>query len=129
MEYPYWTILVAVLLPYLWATVGMVFKIKMDGKIDLKTPREQAARLQGPGKRANAAQSNSWEALGVYTACFFSAVMAGVQPEYVTLPAIGWVSFRVLHGLAYLADIGLLRMVCFVGGMVCSLTLLMKAMW
>lgn len=70
MTYPFWTILVAAFLPYVWATTAMLYKIKMDGKIDLKSPRDQALRLEGAGKRANAAQSNAWEALAVYTACF-----------------------------------------------------------
>lgn len=127
MNYPVWTILVAVLLPYIWATIGMLFKIKMDGKIDLKSPRDQAARLEGIGKRANAAQSNSWEALGVYTACFLTAVTCGVEPEQIMLPAMIWVAFRVMHGLAYLADIGILRMFSFTGGMACSIMIIFRA--
>ena len=127
MNYPIWTILVAVLLPYMWATIGMLFKIKMDGRVDIKSPRDQAARLEGVGKRANAAQSNSWEALGVYTACFLTAVVCRVEPENIILPAMAWVAFRLIHGLAYLADVGLLRMLSFTGGMACSIIIILKA--
>lgn len=126
MNYPFWTLLVAVILPYIWATAGMVFKIKMDGKLDMKSPRDQATRLEGIGKRANAAQSNAWEALAVFTACFLSAVAVGVEPSSMALPAMIWVVFRILHGLAYLADIALLRMTSFVGGMVCSFIIFSK---
>lgn len=126
MDYPFWTILVAVMLPYIWATAGMIFKIKMDGKLDLKAPREQSARLEGIGKRCNAAQSNSWEALAVFSACFLSAVAANVEPEALVIPATVWVGFRIMHGLSYLADIGLLRMISFTGGMVCSFIIISK---
>jgi len=128
MDYPYWTLLIAALLPYVWATVAMVYKIKMDGKIDLKLPREQTARLDGAGKRANAAQSNAWEALAVYTACFLTAVVADVDPGLLIIPAIGWVVCRLVHGFAYVSDIALLRMLAFAGGMFCNIMIIVKAL-
>ena len=128
MTYPYWTILVAVLLPYIWATVAMVYKIKMDGKIDVKTPRDQTSRLEGAGKRANAAQSNAWEALAVYTACFLTAVAAGVDSQLIALPAMVWVGARVVHGISYVADIAFIRMASFVAGMVCNIIIISKVL-
>jgi len=126
MEYPYWTLLVAILLPYVWATVAMVFKIKMDGKVDINTPRDQTKRLEGAGKRADAAQSNSWEALAVYTVCFLTAVVAGVEPAQISLLAIIWVVCRLLHGISYVADLAPVRMLSFVGGMACNIMIFIK---
>ena len=128
MEYPFWTILVAVLLPYVWATVAMVFKIKMDGKIDLKTPREQTKKLEGTGKRADAAQSNAWEALAVFTACFLTAVAAGVEAEQISLFAMLWVAFRLLHGIAYVSNLAYLRMFGFAAAMFCNVMILAKVL-
>ena len=122
--YPYWTILVAVLLPYIWATVAMYFKKKQLGSIDLKLPRKQTDLLEGAGYRANAAQSNSWEALAVYTACFLTAVSAGVEPDKIFIPALLWVGFRIMHGITYIADVAPLRMLGFVGGMACNVLIL-----
>ena len=127
MDYPYWTILVAVLLPYIWSSLAAYYKYKMDGKIDVNTPREQSARLDGAGKRANAAQSNAWEALGVYSACFLTAVVAGVEADQIKLLAILWVVFRVLHGASYVADIAKIRMFSFAAGMVCNILIVTKA--
>ncbi len=128
MEYPYWTLLTAVLLPYIWATVAMVYKIKMDGKIDLKTPREQTKRLEGAGKRADAAQSNAWEALAVYAACFLCAVTAGIDPAKISLFTMIWVGCRLAHGIAYVADFAPIRMVAFAGGMFCNIMIIAKVL-
>lgn len=126
MNYPFWTLVTAIFLPYIWATAAMVYKIKMDGKVDIKTPRDQTARLEGAGKRANAAQSNAWEALAVFSACFLSAVAANVDPAQITLPATVWVACRITHGVSYIADIAMVRMLSFVGGMACNIIILTK---
>jgi len=124
--YPYWTILVAVFLPYLWATVAMYYKKKQLGSIDVKLPRKQTDLLKGEGYRANAAQSNAWEALAVYTACFLTAVSAGVEPDKLVYPGAFWVAFRVMHGITYVAGIASLRMASFAGGMACNVIIIAK---
>ena len=126
MTYPFWTIITAAFLPYLWSIAGMIYKIKMDGKIDIKSPRDQASRLEGAGKRANAAQNNAWEALAVYSACFLTAVVAGVDPAQIEWPAIIWVGFRLIHGLTYIANLGFIRMLSFIGAMICNVIIVTK---
>ena len=78
MTYPFWALFVGVLLPYLTAMTGTVYKKKQFGKIDFNSPREQSEKLDGAGKRAVAAQSNTWEALIVFSTSFFAAFDAMV---------------------------------------------------
>lgn len=122
--YPFWTILAAVLLPYIWATVAVYYKKKQLGVVDVKLPRKQTDQLEGAGYRANAAQSNAWEALAVYSVCFLTAAVAEVSPEKIILPASLWVGFRVLHGASYVAGIAPVRMFAFAGGMACNFWIL-----
>ncbi|MCM8533803.1 MAG: hypothetical protein NE330_21750, partial [Lentisphaeraceae bacterium] len=65
MKYPFWALFIGVMLPYITAFIGTLYKKKQFGKIDFNSPREQTSELEGAGKRASAAQSNSWEALTV----------------------------------------------------------------
>ena len=60
------------LIPYVMAFISGYFRKKQFGKVDNQNPREQYAKLEGVGARAVAAQQNSWEALGIYTATSYS---------------------------------------------------------
>jgi len=60
MSYPYWSLLCAILIPYLITFYTAYLRKKQLGKIDLKHPRQQYAQLEGQGARAVAAQSNAW---------------------------------------------------------------------
>ncbi len=127
MTTPFWCLFVVVLLPYVLAGVGGYFRGKEFGDADNKNPRAQAARLEGTGARAYAAQANAWEATAVFTAAVFTAHLAGV-PEASAAPwTIAFVVARVLHPTFYILDQDKLRSVAFLAGFVCVIALFVKA--
>lgn len=127
MKYPFWALFVGAMLPYITAFIGTIYKKKQFGKIDFNSPREQTNKLEGSGRRASAAQANSWEALTVFATSFFAAYAAGVPAEKVTYCAIAWVVARVLYPIFYITDFAMGRVVAFVLGMAACIRLLTLA--
>jgi len=101
------------LIPYVMAFISGYFRKKQFGKVDNQNPREQYAKLEGVGARAVAAQQNSWEALGIYTATLVAVVCSGVEVDHLSEAAIVVLTARLLHGFFYLANIDKLRTASF----------------
>jgi uncharacterized MAPEG superfamily protein len=127
MTTPFWCVLVVLLLPLSLAFTGGYFRGKAFGTADNKNPRAQAAKLEGPGARAYAAQANAWEAATMFPAAVLTTHAAGLPAEVAAPWTIAFVVFRVLHAVFYLADIDKARSVAFIGGMVCIVALFVKA--
>jgi uncharacterized MAPEG superfamily protein len=113
-------------LPYPLAWVGAYFKQKQFGTIDNKHPRLQVARLEGAGARAAGAQANAWEALAVFTAVL--AVLHFANPEVARGStaanlSLGFLATRIVHPIAYLANIDIVRSLVFVVGVACAIGL------
>ena len=117
MTTPFWCLLIAVFLPYVLSTLGGYFKVKQFGTLDNKTPRVQAAKLEGVGARCYAAQQNAWEALPVFASAVLVAHLTGANPESSASAAVLWVVARVLHAVTYLANIDWGRSLAFLVGM------------
>ncbi len=115
-------LLVAVVLPLLWAIATLPHRKRQFGRVDMSEPRLQGAQLTGAGARAWGAQMNAWEALLVFVAANVAALAAGVEPTgNWSLAAPVWVAARLFHGLAYLIGLPVLRVVCFVASLGMSL--------
>ena len=117
MTTPFWCLLVAVLLPYVWAGVGGYHKKQQFGSLDANHPRAQSAALEDTGARTNAAQLNSWEALPVFVAAVTVAHLAGAAVGLSAAAALLFVAGRVLHGVFYITDLAPLRSLSFVVGL------------
>jgi uncharacterized MAPEG superfamily protein len=113
MTLPLVCLLAGMILPYVWGGISSFHRQKQFGKMDNHNPREQAAKLVGAGARAYAAQANAWEALAIFAPAVLLAHFA--KPEATLAPtlAIVWLVGRVLHGVAYLADIDKARSAMF----------------
>ncbi len=116
MTTPFWCLLVAVLLPYVWAGVGVYYKRQQFGTIDPNHPRAQSAALTDAGARANAAQLNSWEALPVFGAAVLVAHLAGADAGLSAVASLVFVASRVLHGSFYIRNLAPLRSLSFTVG-------------
>ena len=127
MTTPLWCLVAVMFMPVPLAMLGGYFRGKAFGKADNKEPRSQAAKLEGTGARAYAAQQNAWEATGIFTVTIVVTHLAGLPAEVAAPWALGFVAFRVLHAVFYLTDIDMARSAAFLGGMVCAITLLVKA--
>ncbi len=127
MTTPFWCLFIVVLLPYILAGAAGYLKVRQLGNLDTKNPRAQAAQLEGAGARAWAAQSNSWEAIGVFTAAVIVNHLKGADPEFSALLAQVFVASRVVHGAVYIADLDKLRSAVFLVGLVCSIWLFLAS--
>jgi uncharacterized MAPEG superfamily protein len=127
MTTPFWCVLVVLLLPLPLAFAGGYYRGKAFGAADNKNPRAQAAKLEGPGARAYAAQANAWEAAILFPAAVLTTHAAGLSAEAAAPWAVAFVAFRILHGIFYIQDIDKARSLAFMGGMVCIVALFVKA--
>jgi uncharacterized MAPEG superfamily protein len=127
MTTPFWCIAAVLLLPLLLAFTGGYYRGKAFGTADNKNPRAQAAKLEGPGARAYAAQANAWEAAILFSAAVLTTHAAGLPAEAAAPWTIAFVVFRVLHGIFYIQDIDKARSLAFLGGVVCIVALFVKA--
>jgi len=124
MSTAYWCILAAALLPYVWVAVA-----KASGeRYDNRDPRGWLARQDAPRTvRGAAAQLNAFEAFAPFAAGVLMAQAAGVDPARITQLALGFVGFRILHGLLYLAGQPRLRSLAWLGGIACVVVLMVSA--
>ena len=120
--------IIGALLPYLWASASIPFRSREFGTVDLRTPRVQGEQLTDGGARVVGAQGNAWEALIVFSAANTMAIWAGVDPpgSWASL-AVGWAAARVAHGVFYVADVPVGRIVGFLGGLICSVSIAVMA--
>jgi uncharacterized MAPEG superfamily protein len=127
MTIPFWCVLVVLFLPILLAFAGGYYRGKAFGSADNKNPRAQAAKLDGAGARAYAAQANAWEAAVLFTAAILTSHLAGLSAEAATPWALAFVVARVLHAIFYIQDIDKGRSIAFLGSLVCVIALFVKA--
>jgi uncharacterized MAPEG superfamily protein len=110
-----WCILIAFCLPYL--CIGIA---RISGGYRLRhnhDPRGFLDSLEGLGKRAYAAQLNSFEVTPAFAAAVIVAHLAG-NAELVTINVLSvlFITSRLLYIICYLADWATLRsLVWFVG--------------
>ena len=127
MTTPFWCILVAGLLPYVWVGIAAAERRKQFGKADNKLPRLQEAQLTGRGARAMGAHNNAFETFPFFAAAVIVAHIAGADPGWSTIFALAFVAARIVHGFLYLADIDVMRSLSFGVGQVCSIALFVLA--
>jgi uncharacterized MAPEG superfamily protein len=127
MTTPFWCLLAACLIPYFIAPIGGYFRVKQFGEMDNKNPRAQGAQLTGVGARAQAAQSNAWEALPVFASAVIVAHLAGADPGSSSTAALVFIAARIGHAGAYLADLDKARSGIFTLGLGCCVWLFVLA--
>jgi uncharacterized MAPEG superfamily protein len=117
MSIALWCVLVAALLPYL-GTISAKAGGRMPARNN-SNPREWLEQLQGWPKRAHWYQQNSFEAFPAFAAAVIVAQMLhAAQPRIDTL-ALGFIGFRLLHYVFYLADAALMRSLVWFGSVTC----------
>ena len=117
---------VACALPSLCAMLaksGGVGKRRRDGGFDNHNPRDWLSRQTGWQARANAAQSNSWEALPIFLAGLFVAQQHQATQGTVDALAMGFIAARLGYIGLYLADQATLRSVVWAAGIAASAAL------
>lgn len=120
MTIPLWTLLVAVILPYMWLGPSFSARKEQFGAADNAHPRVQVAKLEGKGARAYAAHQNAFEALAVYAPAVLVAHVTHANPTHSMILSIVWVVCRFLHGVLYIANVDKARSGMFALAMLAS---------
>jgi uncharacterized MAPEG superfamily protein len=110
------SLLILCILPLACAWTAAYYKNQQLGSVDNKEPRTQAQQLTGAGARAVAAQSNSWEALALFSAAILAIVVSGVALESIATLALVFTALRVIYIPFYVANKDALRSLTFIAG-------------
>ncbi len=105
-------LLIACLLPIVCAGLAKsrgYGKRRRDGGYDNHNPRAWAQSLEGWAARANAAQSNSFEALPLFIAAVLVAGQHQADPARIDQLALAFIACRVAYIAAYLGNKAMLR--------------------
>ncbi|MBM3377193.1 MAG: hypothetical protein FJY38_03230 [Betaproteobacteria bacterium] len=123
MTIAFWCLLIVAVLPIVCAGIA-----KAGGEAyDNHNPREWLDRQEGFRKRATAAQQNSWEAFGFFTAAVFVAHASGGPSEAVDQMAIAFVVARALFILTYVADWAMVRSLVWFAGFFLTISIFVSA--
>src|SRR4051812_19885864 len=96
----YWCVLVAVLLPYVCAYLAKsrgFGKPRSQGGYDNEDPRGWLAHQAGWQARANAAQSNSFEALPFFIGAVIIAHQLAAPQTRIDILAVLFVTLRLIY--------------------------------
>lgn len=124
MNWTYFSLLIAGVLPVACAGIAKLgFK-----HYDNHNPRAWLDKQTGFRARANAAQSNSFEAFPFFAAGVLLALLAGVDHAKIDALSIGFVVARIAYIACYVADSATLRSVVWTTGYGCTIALFVLAM-
>ncbi len=127
MTTPFWCILVASLLPYVWSSAAVKARIDQFGQLDNRLPRAQQALLGGWGARSLAASANGFETFPLFAAAVIIAHIAGADAGASAAWSLVYLAARSLHGIFYVGDLDKLRTLAFAAGQACSVALFVLA--
>lgn len=123
MNWSYLSILLAGVLPVACAGIAKLgFK-----QYDNHNPRDWLAKQTGFRARANAAQSNSFEAFPFFAAGVVLALLAGVDHARIDALGISFVVARIAYIACYVGDKATLRSVVWTIGYGCVIALYILA--
>ncbi|TCV84077.1 MAPEG family protein [Sulfurirhabdus autotrophica] len=124
MSIAYWCIFISGLLPFFWS---MSWRWPVYSLTANLAPRSFEVKLSGWRLRAHWAHLNAIEAFPQFAVAVIVAQQFHVSQSIVDELAIAFVIFRVVHGLFYLADLGVPRTLAFAGGGACTIALFLLA--
>ncbi len=108
MPVAYWCVLIAALLPIVWAWYA-----KAGMQSDNRYPREEVDDLPPMKRRAYAAHQNAYECFPVFAAAVIIAVTQRAPIDIVNWLAVAYIVFRIAHGLLYIYNKPPLRSLAF----------------
>lgn len=122
MTIPFACVAAAFLLIYA-IRVAVIVALRGTGRFDNRHPRDQQAKLEGWGKRANAAHANSFEGFGPFAASVFVAHLGHADPQWSTLLAVVYVVARTVYPVLYVANVSTARSLVWGVGFLATLAL------
>ena len=127
MTIAFWCVLVAGIMPIVWAAFA-----KMGPGSDFKhytnnQPRAYLSQVTGMAQRANWAQQNAWEAFAPFAAAIIIASFVGLTQGWIDRLALIFIVARTIYGVAYILDQAYLRSLMWFVGFVCIVSLYIMA--
>jgi uncharacterized MAPEG superfamily protein len=117
-----WSLLAAMFLSYIWVFGSLPFRLKKLGEVEFRHPRHQSKKLVDAGSSVVGAQFNACEALTIFGVANLIAFMSWLDAiGYWSMAAMVWVVARFFHGVFYMVNIPVLRIICFYTGLGMSL--------
>ena len=126
MTIAYFCVLIAVVLPLVWAGAAKKGLVK-SRQYDNNAPRLQLENLDGAAQRANWAQQNAYEALPGFIAAVIIAHLANAEQITIDSLAVVHVLARALHGICYIKDLATARSAVWTLGFVATIGLFVAA--
>jgi uncharacterized MAPEG superfamily protein len=109
MTTPFLCVFIAFMLIWFPRALVVTATLRSGQKFDNNHPRDQQARLEGWGKRAQAAHNNAFEAFAPFAAAVVIAHLSGADPARSAQLAVIHVVARVIYPIIYVADLATLR--------------------
>ena len=109
MTTPFLCVFLAFLLIYLPRLFVLVAQTRRPEGFDNRHPRDQQSRLEGWGRRANAAHANAFEAFAPFAAAVLVAHLAGADARWSSILAIVFVVSRAIYPVLYMTNLDKLR--------------------
>ena len=125
MTLAYWCVFIAILLPLLFTGIAK-FTGRYGPKANL-APREYLENLDGFRKRANWAQLNTLESIPSFMAAVIIAHQIGGDQSSINTLAVTYIILRVIYGVLYIANKGILRTIVWTAALSCILGLFFTA--
>jgi len=122
MTIAFWCVLVAALLPYLFALGA-----KWTRRYDNARPRSSLEQNQGWRLRAHWAHLNSFEAFGPFAAAVIINHLAQGPSAAADTLALAFIALRLVYAALYIADKPSARSLVWTAGIACVVALFVKA--
>ena len=122
MTIAFWTLLFAIMLPWLMALIKKT-PSSLHGKYNNSAPRAGEQDLQGVSQRVSWAEQNSYEILPGYIAAIIVSYLVGAEQYCIDIFALIFIGSRILYCLCYIKDWPSLRSAVWVVGLLCIIAI------
>ena len=122
MTIAFWTLLFAIMLPWLMALIKKT-PSSLHGKYNNRAPRAGEQDLQGVSQRVSWAEQNSYEILPGYIAAIIVSYLVGAEQYCIDIFALIFIGSRILYCLCYVKDWPSLRSAVWVVGLLCIIAI------
>lgn len=125
MPIAYWCVLIAALLPFVWAKYA-----KTGTASDNRYPREDYEVFPPAKRRAYAAHQNAFESFPFFAVAVVAALVMGAPVSIVNILAVLFIALRIAHGLLYVYNQPRLRSLIFAAAMAVNVAIfVLPAFW
>jgi uncharacterized MAPEG superfamily protein len=105
MTIPFICVFVAFVLIWVPKAAAARSQVQLPGGLDNNNPRDQQAKMEGAGRRAQAAHANAFEGFAPFAAAVIIAHLAHASETWSTALAVTHVVARMIYPFLYIGNI------------------------